>query len=145
MVDVASPRRPGPLRYLAVMFYDALLLVAILFCATVPLLFFTGGNAIRAGHPGYSLYLLGMAFIYYGWFWKRIGQTPGMRCWRVRIQTQDGERLSWRQASFRFLIATVGLLAGGLGFLWAFIDAQHRTIHDRYSGTELVLMEKPDA
>ncbi len=144
MIDGENLQRPGPMRYLAAMLYDALLLIAILFCATVPLLFITGGTAIRTGHPGYNLYLFSIAFVYFTWFWTRIGQTPGMRCWRVRIQNKNDALPDWRQAGYRFLSATVGLIAGGLGFLWAFIDSEHRTIHDRCSDTTLMLMEKPD-
>ncbi len=145
MTDGGNPQQPGPLRYLAMILYDAMLLIAILFCATVPLLFITGGHAIRTGHPGYSLYLMTIAYIYFGWFWTRAGQTPGMRCWRVRIQGQNDALPDWRQAGYRFLCATVGLFAGGLGFLWAFIDSEQRTAHDRCSGTTLMLMAKPDA
>lgn len=65
-------------RFLAV-FYDTILLFAVLFFATAMLLPFSGGEAIHSGNPFYSFYLLVCGYLYFAWQWAHSGQTLGMR------------------------------------------------------------------
>jgi len=70
--------------------------------------------------------------------WRNGGQTLGMRPWRLRVRAFDGGRASTRALWVRFAVATVSLLAGGLGFWWAWVDRERLTWHDRASGTRVV-------
>jgi uncharacterized RDD family membrane protein YckC len=70
-------------RRLAAMFYDGLLLVAILMVATGLMLPLTGGEAITAAdHPwrgfAYRLVIAGLVVLFFGTVWTRRGQTLGM-------------------------------------------------------------------
>lgn len=69
--------------------------------------------------------------------WRRGGQTLGMRPWRLRVRAADGRAPTWRAALVRYLVGTVSLLLGGLGFWWAWIDRDRLTWHDRASGTRM--------
>jgi len=69
--------------------------------------------------------------------WRRGGQTLGMRPWRLRVVAADGAAPTWRAVQLRYLVGTASLLAGGLGFWWAWIDRDRLTWHDRVSGTRL--------
>jgi uncharacterized RDD family membrane protein YckC len=102
------------------------------------LLPFTAGEAIRPGQVWYVVFLMAVAFLYFGWFWAHGGQTLGMRSWRLRLVTADGSRVPWGQALVRFLGACVSWLALGAGFLWALVDPDRLTWHDRLSGTVIV-------
>lgn len=70
--------------------------------------------------------------------WRRGGQTLGMRPWRLRVVSADGNAPAWRAAWLRYAVATLSLAAGGLGFWWAWIDRDRLTWHDRAAGTRLV-------
>ncbi|GMR07529.1 MAG: hypothetical protein BMS9Abin26_0532 [Gammaproteobacteria bacterium] len=129
-------------RRLAAIAYDLLLLIAILFVATIPLVAINRGHSIVEGDPLFTLYLTVVIFLFYGWFWTHGGQTLGMRTWRVKVQTRDGKTLTWGQAFVRFIAAAVSWLVFGLGFVWSLFDKDKLTWHDRFSETELIVLPK---
>ena len=123
-------------------FYDSLLLAAVLFAATALLLPFNAGLAISPGNRVFPIYLLGVSFLYFGWFWTHGGQTVGMKVWRVRALADQDRGLSWRQSSIRFGVAIISWLPLGLGFLWMVWSPTRCTWHDQLSRTRLVLVTK---
>ena len=134
-------------RRLAAMFYDGLLLVAILMIATALLLPFSGGEAITAAdHPwlesAYRLLLGGLVVLFFGTFWTRSGQTLGMASWRLRVEREDGSLLTWGDTTKRLAAAVLSLLPMGLGFIWMLFDRDGRAWHDRLSRTRVVLLPK---
>ncbi len=138
--QAGAPQRPGLLRRLAALVYDALLLFALLFAATVPVLVVTGGQTVGPNEPAYTLWLLAVSYVYLGWCWTRSGQTLGMRAWRMRVRTRDGARLGWRHALARFAAALVSIGAAGAGLLWVAFDRDRLSLHDRLSGTVLEMI-----
>lgn len=70
--------------------------------------------------------------------WRRGGQTLGMRPWRLRLAGRGDGPVPWKALWLRYLAGTLSLLAGGLGFWWAWLDREKLTLHDRISGTRLV-------
>jgi uncharacterized RDD family membrane protein YckC len=137
---------PGFLRRLGAMFYDGLLLLALLMMLSYPYVWLTGG-----AKPGllvktlYQLYLLAICFFYYTGFWVRGGQTLGLRTWRLKLVRDDGGPITWAIALKRFASAWLSLLCLGLGFLWMLYDRDRLTWHDRLSGTRLVRLPKRQA
>lgn len=132
----------GLWRRLAVMLYDALLLLALLMGATFALLPFTGGEAVR-NQLLMQLWVLAIAFVFFGWFWTHGGQTLGMKAWRVRVVRGDGAALGWRDALNRFAFAIPSLGLGGFGLWWMLFDRERLALHDRLSGTRVVVVPKP--
>jgi uncharacterized RDD family membrane protein YckC len=126
------------LRRFAAIFYDSLLLFAVLFNAAALVYPLTHGKISFA----FRIYLLLVCFFYFVWSWLHGGQTLGMKVWRLQLQTISGQPLSWQQTFVRFLTAMVSWLVFGLGFFWAIVDKQHRTWHDRVSDTCVVLLPK---
>lgn len=120
------------------MVYDGVLLVAVWIAATAVLLPFTAGEAIRPGQAWYTLYLVVVAFGYFGWFWTRGGQTLGMRTWNLRLAAADNGGVDWQRAAGRFAGACLSWLALGAGYLWMLVDGDRLTWHDRLSGTRIV-------
>lgn len=86
-----------------------------------------------------QFYLLGVCFVFYGWFWVHGGQTLGLRTWRLRVVRHDGTPITWRHAALRFAGAILSWAALGLGFLWIYVDPQRRAWHGHLSGTRVVL------
>ncbi|TZF91253.1 RDD family protein [Cognatilysobacter lacus] len=73
--------------------------------------------------------------------WQRGGQTIGMRPWRLRLVGLHAPP-DRRALAIRYLVGTVSLLLGGLGFWWAWIDRDRLTWHDRASGTRMERIAK---
>lgn len=132
--SATGARSAGILRRLAALSYDALLLAAVLFVATVAWLPLTGGEAITPEASGwlaylYRAWLLLVAFAYFAVSWIRAGQTLGMRAWRIQLVRAAGGAPGWLDAVVRFTLgAAMTLLAGfGLWFLrepgWSLADA----------------------
>mgnify|MGYP006422044065 CR=1 FL=1 len=129
------------LRRLAAMFYDSLLLIGLLFIASVPLTMLHGG-AITGSSIGFRLYLLAIIFIYLGWQWTHGGQTLGLKAWRLQAVKNGHAPLDWRLAGLRFLAALLSTAAAGCGYVWLLFDRDRLTWHDRLSGTRLVLVTR---
>jgi uncharacterized RDD family membrane protein YckC len=149
----ASFPSAGFTRRLAVWVYDLLVAAAIIMLASALALLFaallTSFNwlvlpdnmdhaAWLAQGPWYSLYLVTVVAIFFGWFWKRSGQTLGMRAWRLKLQNRDGSRLTNRQVFIRLLTCCCGL-----GNLWVLVDFKNRRAWQDYAaGTEVVTLSK---
>lgn len=120
------------------MLYDALLLVAVLIMATAIYMLLVHRAEIAPGDARFSAYLCLVIYLYFVCQWCLGGQTLGMRCWRLRLRKQDGSRISWWDASLRFVAALFSWLLGGLGFFWLLVDRDGLTWHDRWSKTMLI-------
>lgn len=128
---------PGFLRRLAAISYDFMLLLAVLFLATVIALPINGGEAFTSHQPLYPLYLLSVSFVFYGWFWTHGGQTLGMRAWKIKLINDQTGAVTWSQAAIRFVVAIVSWLCVGLGFFWCLFNQQRLCWHDSLSKTRL--------
>lgn len=131
---------PGFLRRLGGVLYESLAIIALwmLASAVITTLF---DNAT----DGFARWLLqGVSLLtisgYFLWCWTHGGQTLAMKTWRIRLLTKDGAPLTLPQALQRLLLATAGLLSGGIGFWWALLDKDGQFLHDRLGGTRLVLL-----
>lgn len=126
-------------RRLAVIIYDGLLLIAVVIAALIPI---TVGFRITYGSPLYPIvvipYIYGVAFLYFGWFWTRSGQTLAMKTWKVGIESDEGGPITWKQAGVRYIVAMISWAAVGLGFYWSLFHKQKATWHDLASSSRLV-------
>ena len=131
-------RQPaGLFRRLAAMFYDSLLLAAVLMAAGALALLVTRGQ-LDHHHPLYRAWLLGVSWLFFAWPWRHGGQTLGLRTWKLRVVRTDGRPLTWPDTLRRFLAAILSWLALGLGYWWILIDRDKRAWHDRLSETRVV-------
>ncbi|OAI22499.1 hypothetical protein BJL95_11940 [Methylomonas sp. LWB] len=128
---------------MAAVFYDGFLLLAIWFVATALILPFNAGEAFNSGQYFYPLYLLAVAFGFYGWFWTHGGQTLGLKAWKIRVADKAGGKLGWRRAGVRFIGGLLSWAIFGLGFAWCLIDKEGLAWHDRLSGTRLFFLDGP--
>jgi uncharacterized RDD family membrane protein YckC len=129
------------------MFYDLLLVLALLMVLTALFLPLTGGEAITADRVGvfehvYRIVLLAAVLFYFGWSWTRSGQTVGMIAWRLRLERADGSLLDWKQSVTRMAAAIVSLAAAGLGYFWIWSDRDKLAWHDRWTDTRVIVLPK---
>ena len=148
MNDTATPVLVHPLRRLAAMAYDTVLLAGTLILAGMPWAVF-GANE-KTGYisdePQKSLFFIWNIALIYGYFalgWCRGGRTLGMRSWRLQLVARDGDRVTVVHALRRFAAAFLAWLPLGAGVLWQYMDRDGLTWHDRLSGTRLVQLKKP--
>ena len=120
------------LRRIAAFLYDSLLLLSLFFMFTGIAVFFNQGQAIESVF--YRIVLLPVAGVFYCWFWKRGGQTLGMRAWRIKLVNNDSQILTWEKCIVRFI---TGLMLFGVTYVYALFDKQGRTLHDRLTHTHI--------
>ena len=139
--STASPAKLGFFRYMAAIFYDLILVIALFFFATAVLLPFNQGEAIQSTFL-FPLYLLCISFIFYGWFWTHGGQTLGLRAWKLRLVSDEQTDISWKQAFIRYLTACCSWLVFGLGFFWRIWQKDSKTWHDLSSNSAIIVINK---
>ena len=132
------------IKQFAAMIYDSLLIFAVLFGASAVALLlnnmlFDRDTAIE-NSPIFSLYLLFSLFTFYAWFWRKSGQTLGMRAWKIRIVSELGGNPGWGSCYLRLLFALLSLACLGLGYWWRLFKPY--TWHDRLSQTLIVDVSK---
>ena len=97
----------GLFNRLLINFYDVILLFAVLYFFTIPIILFTQGNAVLNSYL-YQLYLILIVFLYYAWFWKKYNQTLGMKIWKVKIYSRCSVDISYLQSFVRIIVALIG-------------------------------------
>src|SRR6185503_21231346 len=102
--------------------YDLLLVVALVLIATFPYLAFFGDSTAGWRRHALQIWVLVVTCAYFVWFWTRGGQTLPMKTWHIRLVRADGYAVNVGRGIHRFLLETLGTVALGLGFLWAFVD-----------------------
>ncbi len=124
------------------MLYESFLLVGVLSTAFV-LPYLLIGLIWKTAVPGPLLWLhiFIVLLAYFGWLWKRGGQTLAMKTWKIKLVSASGASLTNRQILMRYSLAWPSLFACGFGILWALFDSERQFLHDRLSGTRLVLVQ----
>lgn len=136
-------------RRLAAMLYDSILVIAIWIVVGGIVLAIFGVDETRAQNGIMTelslahqltlfIALLLSPLLFFGFFWTHSGQTLGMQAWRIRVTSEDGGPVTWRQALLRFFAAWLSALPAGLGYFWVWVDPERRAWHDRLSGTRTV-------
>jgi uncharacterized RDD family membrane protein YckC len=121
------------------------LLVLLSSAGLFALVFWKAGN--RLSLEPLSLLVLGfiVAFfilVYFGVFTALTASTPGLLWMGIEVRNLKGDQPNVRQASWRafgYLVSICGLM---LGFIWALVDSDGLTWHDRISGTLLSITER---
>ncbi len=73
--------------------------------------------------------------VYFGLFTALTSSTPGLLWMGLEVRNLDGDPPAKRESfwrAFGYLVSTAALL---LGFIWALVDSDGLTWHDRMSGT----------
>lgn len=138
-----TPANTSLLRRFGAMLYDGLLIFATLMLATVPFIATRGGDIVDPSeNTAYQITMLLVIYAFFVFFWTYGGQTLGMRAWRLRLETWDGQIPTFSRATLRFVLAVVSLVPFGLGFFWQLWDKDRLALHERYSGTRMVYYPK---
>jgi uncharacterized RDD family membrane protein YckC len=115
------------------------------------------------------IYLYAVLGLYFVWYWTKSGQTLAMQTWRIRMIGQNGNKLTNRQALWRYVFGSLWILPCVLLqfifhlekwqiiemlftvalFLWPLsiyldrrIPIERQGLPDRFAGTRLVELPK---
>ena len=155
--ESSSLERAGFVRRLLAMIYDTLVATAVGMCAAMVMIvtlvvmlkngaldlqgYAEPADLIQASF-GYKLLIqtwVGLWIAgFFLWFWRRGGQTLGMRAWRLRIYSTVDEPMTWPRLFIR-LISSLG----GLGTLLVLFDFKNKqSLQDRLAKTEVLKLTK---
>jgi uncharacterized RDD family membrane protein YckC len=115
------------------MVYDILLLFAVLVVASALTLPFRAGKGATQFDPYMMMYIFGVIFVFFGWFWTHGGQTLGMRAWKIKLISRKTVSISWPAAFYRYVISLP---------VWLFLFYSLHSHNDRF-GTETLLTQVP--
>ena len=122
---------------LLAMVYDGLI---ILFMTTIIVfiieIIFIGGDTLPTDHILNKLlkpFWFVPGFFYLAYYWRKNGQTPSMKVWKIKLVNQQGQLVSWPQALIRYVTAILGL-----GLIWALFNKKRASLQDLLSKTSLV-------
>lgn len=139
--------QPSLLKILFAIFYDLLILLAIFMLvgliAVAANNAVTGQDVIPASTISFQLLLYLVAFGYYAYFWKKSGQTVGMKAWRIRlINLNENKPLSLQQLAIRYVTAQLSFGLCLAGYLYRWVNPSRLTAHDQLSKTRIIKIEK---
>ena len=155
-IDLSTLPAPSLLRRLAAMFYDTWLVLATLCCTVFLLILLRGsiegsesmpqGKIALSGYWRYPTFaiLFFMTGLFFAYFWKANGQTLGMQTWRIKVVNLDNSDVNFSHACIRFLAACLSFATLGLGYLWVLANKEKMSLHDKLSGTKLLLLPKKE-
>jgi uncharacterized RDD family membrane protein YckC len=140
---VISGVSAGFVRRVAALFYDCVLLAALLVAFTSAAVFLNHRVALEPGTTGlwFHLYRAGLLAVIAGYYvlnWTRSGQTLGMRAWHLRAVGESGKPMPLRAAALRCVFGVLAWAPAALGVLWLYVDREHLALHDRWSKTRVV-------
>ena len=125
-------------RRLAALFYEVLVVLAIVFVASFAYHGAAGSMLSGWSRHFFQAYLFLVAGLYFTVCWSRGGQTLPMKTWGLKLVSTGGTSVSMRRALARYLLAWLSVFALGAGFLWAAFDRDRQFLHDRLAGTMIV-------
>ena len=149
-------RVPASLRRrLLAMVYDLILVFALVFCAAMLYAaiakVLTGvetpqADELATGQVIHELEQidLGWGFLpfcamvaagFYLYFWKKSGQTLGMRAWKIRLENHQVGELRYWQLISRLFFSVLSFLCFGLGYWFSLINKKKASVHDKLSQT----------
>ena len=138
------------MRRLSAAFYESALVFGIYF---VPAYLFLSLSQTRLedtvqGGPrlwvfqGFIFVVFG---VYFAWSWSQGRRTLPQKTWGLRILMANGQPLTQARALTRYTLAWVSVLAGFLGFFYAYVDKEQAFLHDRLLGTRIFIDETGSA
>lgn len=125
---------------LLAMVYDSLLVMAVWMLVGYVFIAFNDGEAVSGPLFSSSVFLI--TFLFFALFWTRSGQTLGMIAWRLRVESDEGQPLTAKQALLRFMAAIFSALVLGIGYWWIMFDSNQLSWHDRWSNSRVVQLPK---
>lgn len=157
---------PSLARRMACWFYEALLVLAVVFIAAYLFGSLTQTRNAMDNRHALQAFLLVVLAIYFVWFWAQ-GQTLAMKTWGISVVDRTGKPITQARALLRYVLcwfwflpalavlapfklSGTDFIATELGWvaIWAILSRLHphrQFWHDAMAGTRLVRSAAPRA
>jgi len=122
--------------------YELLILLALWMLLTWLFVSVFGDATHGLKHLFLQALLWLMTGLYFVVCWVKTGQTLAMQAWKMKVVGSDGQLLTLRQASVRYLLASLLTMAFGIGLLYMLFNQKRLFLHDRILHTQFVLLNK---
>lgn len=122
--------------------YELLILLAIWMLFTWLFVSLFGDATHGARRFCLQLLLWLITGVYFVVCWVKTGQTLAMQAWKMKIVGQNGGLLSWRQATLRYVLASILVGMFGVSLLYMFVNRQRLFLHDRLLGSRYEVLAK---
>ncbi|MDO8962639.1 MAG: RDD family protein [Methylophilus sp.] len=122
--------------------YELLILIALWMLVTWLYVSLLGDATQGAKRILLQALLWGVTGFYFVVCWVKTGQTLAMQAWKMKVVHESGHLLTWREAIQRYVLASILMLALGLGFLYMLVNQRRLFLHDRLLGTQFVFTNK---
>ncbi len=123
--------------YESLLLFGPLLLISFLYSIMVDFSDKASPEFVELKRTGLQI-TVGLSLLaYFGWGWSLGRCTLPMQTLGMRVKSIDGNDISVTRAALRALVALPSVMSG-VGFLWAVVDRDSQTLHDRLCGTRLV-------
>jgi uncharacterized RDD family membrane protein YckC len=136
------PVAPMGRRFLAGLLDGLVLLVG---SGLFSIIFWRAGGHLTPIPPNLAIVsIVAMIFIwtYFGLFTALVFSTPGQTWMGIEVRNMEGSPPVPRESFLRAFGYLVSLSACTIGFLWALVDSDSLTWHDRISGTFLTPVKR---
>lgn len=145
--------RAGFFKRIAAIIYDSLIVVVLAMVVTfinLMLVDVLGSNGVidMTGYQDPSAFLNSQwwfkleivlaIWFFYAWFWYDGGQTLGMRSWRLKLESDNEQPLTFKRSGLRAIYALLGL--GNL--LVLFTPKKKQALQDKLTQTRVVVLTK---
>ena len=124
-------------RRLASIFYDGVLVVAIVIITSLPFYSFNVEESFLLKLT-MQLYFYLIIQYFFVWFWVNSAATLGMKSWKIKIVDINGNNISYKKAIVRFNVSILSISIFGLGFLISLFRKDKKGLHDIISRTQLI-------
>ena len=85
-----------------------------------------------------------LQFLYFGLYWSGTGSSLGMTVMGIRVIRRNDVPLTILRSGLRGTVGyTLSASVLGMGYIWAFFDTDHESLHDKLFDTRVVRVE-PD-
>lgn len=130
------------LKRLMACLYELLILLAIWMLFTWLFVSLFGDATHGSKRFFLQLLLWFISGVYFVVCWVRTGQTLAMQAWKMKIVGPNGGLLSWRQATLRYVLASILVGMFGLSLLYMLVNRQRLFLHDRLLGSRYEVLAK---
>ena len=124
-----------PIKRIAASIYDFFLLLGVWFTVGSIALWLNGGEILN---PWLGLVIVFISsWSFYAYFWMNGNKTLGMAVWNIEIYSPDGNKISLKQVTIRFIINILIVSLAGIPLLHIYFSSNGNSISDTLSKTSL--------
>lgn len=134
-------RTTSPLKHFAAFIYDLFPVVGLFILTSLIVLIIRKGEIVDQHTLWFDLLIFTEMTFYFVYSWKVGGQTLGMRAWKMKIVSAEGQ-LTWVQAFIRYFVGIVSTLLLGLGLFWKLFSKDNSSWMDILSRSKTITIEK---